>query len=403
MILKMLIADDEPKIRQGIAEFMDWESLGIQVAGLARNGKELVSQCRLTAPDLCLVDICMPHMDGLDAIAEIRCFLPETRFIIISGYEEFDYARRAVSSGVEAFILKPIDEVLLAETVRKAAEAIRSSRENAGLLRFARKRLEEVKPLLFERFVQEWLQDGFSEVELTEELAFWQLDAPGPYSLLLIDHTAAGALQGTAGEFRERRFALYHGIEQRMAGRRVLWASLTPRISLGVLPGSLAETEPSFSPGAAKHLGSQLDFTLRIVCRETCEMGECFQSICEDMRRELEMHRQSSPVIEMVREIIEGEYMDKELSLSAVASRVNTSPSYLSRLFREETGTGFSDYLIRTRVRQAVRLMAVSDARIGEIADQVGYRSPHYFSNAFKKITGMSPGEYRMDHGEVSL
>ncbi len=399
----MLIADDEPKIRQGIAACFDWESMDITVAGLARNGVDLVAQCREKAPDLCLVDICMPQMDGLDAVDEIRSFLPETRFIIISGYEEFDYARRAVASGVEAFILKPIDEALLVQTVEKVGEIIRKSRENAGLLRFARKRLEEVKPLLFERFVQEWLQDGFSEVELAEELAFWQLDAPGPYSLLLMDHAAAGTLQGTAGAFRERLYALYHGIERQLEGRRVLWASLTPRVSLGVLSGLLPDAQEMFSQGAAKALGSQLDFTLRIACRETTAMGECFQSICEDLLRELEMHRQASPVIETVRGIIEDEYMDKELSLGSVAARVNTSASYLSRLFREETGTGFAEYLIRTRVRQAIRLMVVSDARIGEVADQVGYRSLHYFSNAFKKITGMSPGEYRTDHEGVPL
>lgn len=402
-MLKMLIADDEPKIRQGIAECFDWESLGITVAGLARNGKDLVSQCRETTPDVCLVDICMPQMDGLDAIAEIRSFLPETRFIIISGYEEFDYARRAVSSGVEAFILKPIDEALLVETVEKTIQALCRDRESAGLLRFARKRLEEVKPLLFERFVQEWLQDGFSDVELAEELTFWQLDALGPYSLLLLDHTDAGKLQGNAGEFRERLFALYHGIERQLAGPQMLWASLTPRISLGVFQGPLPEAAEAFSSGAAKTVGAQLDFTLRLVCRQTGSLRDCFQSTCEEMLRELETHRQASPVIETVREIIEGEYMDKELSLGAVASRVNTSASYLSRLFREETGTGFSDYLIRTRVRQAIRLMAVSDARIGEIADRVGYRSIHYFSNAFKKITGMSPGEYRTDHGGMTL
>lgn len=179
MEIRMLIADDEPKIRQGIASCRDWTGAGIQLAGMARNGRDLVEQCRLLKPDLCLVDICMPQMDGLDAMDAIREFLPEIRFIIISGYEEFEYARRAVAGKAEAYILKPIDEDQLWQAVIQAAEAIRAGKRNEELLRFAQKRLEEVRPLLFERFILEWLQDGFAREELQEELSFWQLGQAG--------------------------------------------------------------------------------------------------------------------------------------------------------------------------------------------------------------------------------
>ncbi len=397
----MLIADDEPKIRKGIAECFDWQSIGIRVAGLSHNGMDLIAQCRELEPDLCIVDICMPKMGGLDAMEEIRRFLPEVRFIIISGYEEFDYARRGISGGAEAYLLKPIDESLLIEAVEKAAKEIRISCENAGLLRFARKRLEEVKPMLFERFVQEWIRDGYSDEELSEELIFWKLDAYEPYAMLIIDHATSGDLHGTSEEYRERLFALYHGIEKNLNDRPVLWASLKPRISLGILPGPLP-VNVGFPLDAAKSLGLQLGFTLRIACREMDSMRENFQCTCGDLLRELEMYRQVSPMVEMVQNIIEKEYMDKELSLNSVAARMSTSASYLSRLFREDMSVGFSDYLIHTRVHHAIRLMSVSDARIGDIADKVGYRSIHYFSGAFKKITGMSPGEYRIDHEGAS-
>lgn len=400
MQIKMLIADDEPKIRQGIAACRDWSDSGINVVGMARNGRDLMAQCRLLEPDLCLVDICMPQMDGLEAMESIRTFLPDIRFIIISGYEEFEYARRAISGKAEAYILKPIDEEQLWQAVLAAAEGIRETKRTGDLLRYAQKRLAEVRPLLFERFVQEWLQDGFSREELAEELQFWQMDQPGPYTLLLLDHTVTEPLQGGEASFRERLFALYGGLESRLASVEFLWAALRPRISLGVAKGRIhpKTVMQAVSDGT---LASSLGITLRTVCKEIDEPSTAFASACEELLRDLEQQRQASPVIMAVTEIIGSEYMNKELSLGTVAERVNISAGYLSRLFREEIGVGFSEYLIRTRVREAIRLMTQSEAKIGEVADCVGYRSLHYFSNAFKKITGMSPGEYRSEREGV--
>lgn len=402
MEIRMLIADDEPKIRQGIASCRDWTGAGIQLAGMARNGRDLVEQCRLLKPDLCLVDICMPQMDGLDAMDAIREFLPEIRFIIISGYEEFEYARRAVAGKAEAYILKPIDEEQLWQAVIQAAEAIRAGKRNEELLRFAQKRLEEVRPLLFERFILEWLQDGFAREELQEELSFWQLGQAGEYTLLVAEHSATAPLQGGEAAFRERLFALYRGLEEQLGCPGTLWATLRPRVSLGVFRGVLTEHGGQGLSGPEALLAGRLSLSLKLCTRIITDPEQEFVAACDEMLRLLDRQRQTSPVIEAVLGLIADEYMNKELSLGRVAERMNISAGYLSRLFREEAGIGFSEYLIRTRVREAIRQMAVSDARIGEIADRVGYRSLHYFSNAFKKITGMSPGEYRCDQEGVA-
>jgi len=84
-----------------------------------------------------------------------------------------------------------------------------------------------------------------------------------------------------------------------------------------------------------------------------------------------------------------------ELSLASIAKQHRISPSYLSLLFAKETGKTFTDYVTDCRINRAKEILKHTDKRICEVASEVGYRDPYYFSNRFKKITGMCPSQYR--------
>ena len=92
-----MIAEDEEFILEGIANLIDWESFGIQVTHLAVNGQEALKKWEEEAVDIIITDITMPIMDGLELIQQIREKDTRVRIIIISGYDEFEYARRAIS------------------------------------------------------------------------------------------------------------------------------------------------------------------------------------------------------------------------------------------------------------------------------------------------------------------
>ncbi|MBP2646080.1 MAG: two component transcriptional regulator, AraC family, partial [Firmicutes bacterium] len=92
---------------------------------------------------------------------------------------------------------------------------------------------------------------------------------------------------------------------------------------------------------------------------------------------------------------IEKYYYKEELSLSNLAEEIHMSPTYLSRLLKQEIGVSFIEYLTQVRVRKAIQLMSSSTVKMYEIAEQVGYSNQHYFSTAFKKVVGFSPAEYR--------
>jgi two-component system response regulator YesN len=105
---------------------------------------------------------------------------------------------------------------------------------------------------------------------------------------------------------------------------------------------------------------------------------------------------QHSNLIRQAKEYIEHHSADAELSLNEVAARANLSASHFSAVFSQETGQTFKEYLTEIRIRKAKELLRMTTLRSAEIAYQVGYNDPHYFSSVFKKQTGLSPMEFRV-------
>ncbi|MCZ8523991.1 MULTISPECIES: response regulator transcription factor [Paenibacillus] len=131
---KVLIVDDELSIRKGLRTLIDWQRYGFEVAGDAPNGREGLRLHGEVSPDLMVVDIKMPGMDGLQLLGEIRKTDPACRFLILSGYADFHYAKQAIGCGVDGYMLKPVDEEevhlqlerIAAELERKAQTHLRS-------------------------------------------------------------------------------------------------------------------------------------------------------------------------------------------------------------------------------------------------------------------------------------
>ena len=123
---KVMIVEDEELILQGIRNILDWDSLGLQVVHMAHDGTEALKMWDEEPVHIVVTDISMPEMDGLELLRRIREKEEQVRFIILTGYDEFAYAREAVRLDVENYILKPIDEEelirQLRETVRKLEE-----------------------------------------------------------------------------------------------------------------------------------------------------------------------------------------------------------------------------------------------------------------------------------------
>jgi YesN/AraC family two-component response regulator len=133
-MLKMVIADDEKLIREVLHKFIDWESLGVSIAAICKDGLEAFHAIEEHKPELVLTDIKMPGMTGLDLAAYFSKrsdYLIE--FLFLSGYEEFDFALAAIENGVHHYLVKPLNEDRVVDAVKKACATVRK-RQNAGYL-----------------------------------------------------------------------------------------------------------------------------------------------------------------------------------------------------------------------------------------------------------------------------
>ncbi len=124
-MVDMVICDDEVILRNGLKSWVEKSGLPLKVSGTAGNGPQALELIADQKPFIALMDINMPGMAGLDVIEEIQNRGIDTRFIIISGHDEFQYARRACHLGVVDYLLKPIDREELVELLKKVLEQIR--------------------------------------------------------------------------------------------------------------------------------------------------------------------------------------------------------------------------------------------------------------------------------------
>ena len=130
MSLKVVIVEDNPTTVLSLVKTIDWDVMKCEVAGTAGDGESGGVMIRQLKPDIVLTDIRMPVKSGLDMIADVREDVPDCSFVIITGYDEFQYASQAIKLGVFDYLLKPIDNEEVMRTVRRAAAVTRRQMEN---------------------------------------------------------------------------------------------------------------------------------------------------------------------------------------------------------------------------------------------------------------------------------
>ncbi|WP_276355493.1 response regulator [Cohnella caldifontis] len=219
----LILVDDEADVREGVLREIDWEAAGFRVTDVAENGREALEMTEKQAPDVVVTDIKMPFMDGLQLAEEIRRLYPRAKIIILTGFDEFEYARKAIHLQVEEFVLKPFSSAELLQALRKVKDRLDAEiaeRENLDTLKAHYLRS---LPLLRELFLGTLVSRKLPEKEIREKTAHYglgdlevprlfcvsvlQLDDPAP-----LPASSATALQSADEELR--RFAVRNIAEE---------------------------------------------------------------------------------------------------------------------------------------------------------------------------------------------
>ncbi|QJC53525.1 response regulator [Paenibacillus albicereus] len=166
---KLLIVEDEPVIREGLKHYLDWPELGVTDIREAANGREGLELALAARPDLIVTDIRMPEMDGLEMLERLRPELPNTAFVVLTGYGDFAYTQRAIRLGcIEDYLLKPLlyEESLAAVT--RCLEGVERRRQEQGaheraLLEAGRQGADSWEPALEEAAAQSLREPASAE------------------------------------------------------------------------------------------------------------------------------------------------------------------------------------------------------------------------------------------------
>ncbi|RCW73252.1 helix-turn-helix domain-containing protein [Saliterribacillus persicus] len=517
--MKIMLVDDEALERTGIRMILSRNRSDVEIVAEAQNGKEAVDFALKAKPDIIFMDIKMPEFDGLTAIEEILAVLPDVKCIMVSAFDTFQYAKKAMRFGVKEYLLKPSKVSEILEAYDRMANEVESEKLKVQETRERVHRLERASSLVEKEFIVSLLMDHVHEFS-TDEWKNWidletgtgfaavfffksfeanptreakskwykilknALEALGSdYSSIVgpltafqvpvfITCTADGMdiknrdafarrivqkiqqdlhqcqvfvgigtgvsnLDQFSRSYEEAVYALefvqhnpgasYLSYNPRLEGKRNDLSAfekekkLLESIQKGEEQTSLQVFESYFQEvqktanyhvqvikkemenlfivlaRAMKELGYSQDVQMNFDHFETSiQIKEAAKSHLVMIIKQVDEWRSKGVrgMLLHAKEYIEIHYSDA-VTLEEVADEVGLSSYYLSKLFKEHFQETFIDYLTRVRMEKAKSLLLEGHMPLKEIALNIGYRDPNYFSRVFKREIGSSPSEYR--------
>lgn len=403
---KLLIADDEPLEREGLQLMIERAFPHTFTIFHAEHGRSAIQQVEQHRPHIIFMDMKMPGIQGLEAIAEIRKMDAQAKIVILTAYDYFTYAKEAISLGVSEYVLKPAKKQQMIELLQKLLHQITEEQAMREQQLTAREKLVQLQALSETAWT--WLLMG--KMDECPAHAFSGMEFERGYAIV-VELEKNDASEREKWEETVKQYMKQH--------RRCLCSPLSQRQMAIFMESEQHEHVISFAQSLLKQLEKGLQQRVKI------GIGT-IQSGIDGLRRSYKeawaairyissfsrvMHIDDVPltddvehihiktngsVIEQVEMFLHENYC-YDVTLEEVAKYVHLTPYYFSKLFKKETGQTFIDYLTNLRIEKAKQFMRDEGLTVKEACYRVGYKDPNYFSRVFKKVTNMTPTEYRQE------
>ena len=453
---RVFIVEDESIVREGLKTRVPWEQHGFTFAGEAADGEMALPLIRKIRPDVLITDIRMPFMDGLSLCRMVKSELPDIRIFILSGYDDFEYARKAIEIGVDRYLTKPVTSRAVTQALDELRGKLDSEKEKEMNSLRSREERETFEQFRRRTFFEKVFAGTLTVEQIYREAQDLGIDLFGPsYALILADVFMAGsAPEGNAESREDLRICREDIIRYFLRHPEFVFLRWTNESFCIVVRGDEKAVEEYIRNACyavAKHAeayGGRLDYILCLsdpvsrfsslrecyaqvlrffVCRYR---GTAQRVITESVYREIsgaeilprgeertrgaaapareEAGRggaaESADVGSLLRDAlayIETHYTEEALSLNGVAEAMNVSPGYFSSLFSQKMQMTYVEYVTNRRMERARQLLRETGMHTAEVAALTGYRDPNYFRSVFKKMTGCTPKEYRSRHQRI--
>lgn len=364
---KVIVVEDNKAILRNLSSLVEEMTPKFELVFAAGNGKKALEFIEQNEEiDILLTDIRMPMMDGLELIAAVKKKRKNIEYIVISGYDEFEYARKAISLGVTEYLLKPVMAGDLQEALEKTAKSIRQKKEELHVLhQWEKEKMGDLCVTHSETIIDKEYKNLIKK--LMPELIKWK------------ETDLLEKIGETLDEWYEKAYS--------MENIRVLLLSVTEMIlrQKGYL-GKFNMSQP-------------VDNIIRISenyyqMRQTAL--EFYKALYQKINAlNLEKNCSSENLYQKIKDYLEA-HIYENLSIGDLAEHFHVSASYINRIFKKNGSDSPIAYYNQRKIDEACRLLKNEEnCKIKDISDALGYQNQHYFSKAFKQITGVSPVEYR--------
>lgn len=387
--MKALIVDDESNVRKIIRFLARWEEHGITDVLEARNGLEAKALIEQESPEMIMTDVKMPKNSGIKLIQWLDANAYPGKVIMISGFDDYSFMRQAFKFGCFDYLMKPIDEKILNETLGGAVKAWRKEEEDrrnkeSGFY-------EEVKIFRLNREITSACNgEGFDSDEIA--MALPQVDV---YEFTLMyfyqSHHSEIYIQLLTQELVKRQWGNAFTLQNE------------PNVCV------ILSVQGQFLP-IEDWITQHIDIPIRLVSgspiQSLDEIPQSYQSAQRSMADQnfKAIHRladlDDAKRMNDIVAFVDDHYME-EMSLDKLSARFFLSREHISRRFKQEVGMTLTNYVIHLRISQAKRWLMESDDKMYSIALKLGYQDEIYFSKLFKKMVGMTPNEYRNVEGRT--
>jgi two-component system response regulator YesN len=351
------------------------------------------------------MDIKMPGIEGLEALKQIKEHNPGLKTVLVTAYDYFSYAQQAISLGVNEYILKPAKRDHVTKVLRKLLQEVDAEENKWEQALEQREKLMQLIPLVESELAILLMSDAVLEIELEQAASLLELQIDEGFAIAIV---ADSDLDRRKVVYALKNYSRTLGTNfvSPMIGRHMA-IFVTMEKGSRENPDDVAARVKTFLEdqfnvafhAAAGPIEQGLE-GLRRSYRETLIILDGIGSL---LKEEMELSTQQSGqdreqllrVIDRAQTWIKERY-HQELSMEQAADYVNLNPFYFSKLFKKHVGETFIDYLTRLRIDKAKDLIGREELSLKEVCYEVGYNDPNYFSRVFKKVTGISPSEYRL-------
>ncbi|SFJ35179.1 Two-component response regulator, YesN/AraC family, consists of REC and AraC-type DNA-binding domains [Paenibacillus sp. UNC496MF] len=412
--MKALIVDGERPAREAVIRFVEWERHGIGEVFEAADGGSARRMIREHRPELILVDMTMPGMDGIELLRWIKEQLPSAKTIMMSGYPDFRLVRRAMRAGGSDYLLKPIQETDIRNAVHRAVQLWKHEadwrRQQGGL----HIEINRLKPICWEKMFSQLIrhpEDHHRHLpEIRREFSAFGAMTACRCSVLSLEQIDASIRREFDKHHDLLFFALTNVCNEILRRSRSgfafrYWSSENEIVILHWhAPEQAERIIRKINQCLHQALGARFDIGIGTTKKFHHEVRHAYLEAKAALhRRYAEPAEDRVYVLEIVpdrsamadiRNYIQTHYFT-DISLQQLSNRFHFSREYISRRFKQDFGVNLSDYLGDIRIDKAKQYLAHSSLKVSQIGEMVGYPDMKYFSKVFKTKTGCSPLSYR--------